>query len=125
MCLAAPTCVNEYRYPEKCKGSDCEYIAKWMYNAKNKDVGFEISSKGIGRWTGIGFSRDGAMTQSDVYTGWVYNAKAFVTDRFAFGQQLPAVDPADRQDIYNISGKMEDDMQVCNVLPTEYCLVIL
>lgn len=79
-----------------------------------KDVHFEISSKELGRWTGIGFSRDGSMANSDIYTGWVYEGKAYVTDRFAYGRQLPAIDPADRQDIYEISGKAEDDIQVIN-----------
>lgn len=52
------------------------------------------------------------MANSDIYTGWVYEGKAYVTDRFAYGRQLPAIDPADRQDIYEISGKIEDDVQV-------------
>ncbi|KAK5973217.1 hypothetical protein GCK32_014599, partial [Trichostrongylus colubriformis] len=75
------------------------------------DVRFEISSKNIGRWTGIGFSKDGQMTNSDIYTGWVYEGKAFITDRFAYGRQLPAIDPADRQDIYDMGGKIMDDVQ--------------
>ncbi|KHJ91378.1 DOMON domain protein [Oesophagostomum dentatum] len=54
---------------------------------------------------------DGQMTNSDIYTGWVYEGKAFVTDRFAYGRQLPAIDPADRQDIYDIGGKIEDEVQ--------------
>lgn len=56
--------------------------------------------------------RDGQMANSDVYTGWVYDGKAYVTDRFAYGRQLPAIDPADRQDIYDINGTMADDVQV-------------
>lgn len=70
-----------------------------------------MTAKGISRWTGIGFSRDGQMTNSDIVTGWVYNKKAYVLDRFAYGKQQPAIDPSDRQDLYNISGSMVDDMQ--------------
>uniref|UniRef100_A0A7E5A0L2 TIL domain-containing protein n=1 Tax=Panagrellus redivivus TaxID=6233 RepID=A0A7E5A0L2_PANRE len=105
------TCMNEYRFPENCEGETCEYIARWDYNSSLDEITFEIKSRGIGRWTGIGISRDGAMTNSDVYTGWVYNTKAYVVDRFAYGRQLPAIDPADRQDIYDIGGNIDDDYQ--------------
>ncbi|CAL2030907.1 unnamed protein product [Caenorhabditis brenneri] len=103
------TCINEYRFPEGCADLDCDYIAKW--NASNEAVRFEITAKTPGRWTGIGFSRDGQMTNADMYTGWFYDGKAYIVDRFAYGRQLPAIDPADRQDIYDLGGKVEDDMQ--------------
>lgn len=105
------TCINEYRYPEGCNGDDCDYVAKWNYDSAKKDVLFEITSKTPGRWTGIGFSRDGQMTNADVYTGWYFDGKAYIVDRFAYGRQLPAIDPADRQDIYDLGGKVVDDMQ--------------
>ncbi|CAO4364658.1 unnamed protein product [Caenorhabditis nigoni] len=103
------TCTNEYRFPESCTGTDCDYIAKW--NATSEEVTFEITAKTPGRWTGIGFSRDGQMTNADMYTGWFFDGKAYIVDRFAYGRQLPAIDPADRQDIYNLGGRVEDDMQ--------------
>lgn len=109
---AASSCETEYRYPPGCSDNACDYIAHWEYDIARKDVKFEISSKELGRWTGIGFSRDGQMANSDIYTGWVFEGKAYVTDRFAYGRQLPAIDPDDRQDIYEISGKAEDDIQV-------------
>uniref|UniRef100_A0A0R3S1G0 DOMON domain-containing protein n=1 Tax=Elaeophora elaphi TaxID=1147741 RepID=A0A0R3S1G0_9BILA len=121
--LATSSCETEYRYPAGCSNTACDYIAKWEYSMARKDVKFEISSKELGRWTGIGFSRDGQMASSDIYTGWVFEGKAYVTDRFAYGRQLPAVDPADRQDIYEISGKAEDDIQTITfrrkVLPAD------
>ncbi|WKX94172.1 hypothetical protein Q1695_011439 [Nippostrongylus brasiliensis] len=104
-------CESSFRHPAGCSGDDCEYQASWSYDSEKKDVRFEISSKNIGRWTGIGFSKDGQMTNSDIYTGWVYEGKAFVTDRFAYGRQLPAIDPADRQDVYDIGGKIVDEIQ--------------
>uniref|UniRef100_A0A0N5D296 DOMON domain-containing protein n=1 Tax=Thelazia callipaeda TaxID=103827 RepID=A0A0N5D296_THECL len=117
------SCEMEYRYPTGCEGPTCDYVAKWEYNIARKDVKFEISSKELGRWTGIGFSRDGQMANSDIYIGWVFEGKAYVTDRFAYGRQLPAIDPADRQDIYEISGKEEDDVQTITfrrkVLPAD------
>uniref|UniRef100_A0A1I7VHX5 DOMON domain-containing protein n=1 Tax=Loa loa TaxID=7209 RepID=A0A1I7VHX5_LOALO len=120
---ATSSCETEYRYPAGCSGTTCDYIAKWEYSAARKDVKFEITSKELGRWTGIGFSRDGQMANSDMYTGWVFDGKAYVTDRFAYGRQLPAIDPADRQDIYEITGKAEDDIQTITfrrkVLPAD------
>lgn len=106
------SCQTEYRFPDGCEDAQCIYIVKWHFNPEAKDIYFDISSKGIGRWTGIGLSKDGAMANSDIYTGWVYDGKGYVTDRFAYGTQLPAIDTADRQDIYNISGKVDDDIQV-------------
>ncbi|CAG9532242.1 unnamed protein product [Cercopithifilaria johnstoni] len=120
---ATSSCETEYRYPAGCSDTACDYIAKWEYSMARKDVKFEISSKELGRWTGIGFSRDGQMANSDVYTGWVFDGKAYITDRFAYGRQLPAIDPADRQDIYEIGGKAEDDIQTITfrrkVLPAD------
>ncbi|KAJ1363545.1 hypothetical protein KIN20_023436 [Parelaphostrongylus tenuis] len=109
--LDRPVCENSFRYPPKCSGDECEYVASWTYDSAKDDVRFQISSKNIGRWTGIGFSKDGQMTNSDIYTGWVFEGKAFVTDRFAYGRQLPAIDPADRQNIYDIGGRIEDETQ--------------
>jgi hypothetical protein len=36
----------------------------------------------------------------------------FLTDRFAFAQQQPAIDPLDRQDLFDIGGSLIDDIQV-------------
>lgn len=108
---ASYTCTNEYRFPEGCADKDCDYVAKWNVDSAKKDVRFEITAKTPGRWTGIGFSRDGQMTNADMYTGWFFDGKAYIVDRFAYGRQLPAIDPADRQDIYDMGGKVEDDLQ--------------
>jgi hypothetical protein len=53
----------------------------------------------------------GQQTNSDIYTGWVYNGKSYITDRFAYGRQQPAIDPGDRQNIYDLGGKVEGDIQ--------------
>ena len=104
-------CETEYRFPTGCEGDACIYYASWAYDMDAGDVAFTISSKEVGRWTGIGFSRDGNMTNSDIYTGWVsLQGKAFVTDRFAFGRQLPAIDKG-RQDVYDVSGSIVGDIQ--------------
>ncbi|CAK5035422.1 unnamed protein product [Meloidogyne enterolobii] len=52
------------------------------------------------------------MAGSDIITGWFYDQKPYLTDRFAFAQQQPAIDPVDRQDIFDIGGALIDDIQV-------------
>lgn len=51
------------------------------------------------------------MENADIILGWVYQGKPYVLDRFAYGRQLPIPDPADKQDIYAIGGRIEDDIQ--------------
>ena len=50
-------CETEYRYPENCQKEECEYTASWKYDSAKQDVLFEITSRNMGRWTGIGFSK--------------------------------------------------------------------
>lgn len=80
---AEPTsCDQEYRWPEGCRDTDCEYRARWAWDGAGQDtVQFNISAKGIGRWTGIGFSRDGRMAGADIVTGWVYDQKVVRIER--------------------------------------------
>jgi hypothetical protein len=59
------SCESEFRWPAGCRpGENCEYMASWEFNPDNEDVQFSVSSKGIGRWSGIGFSRNGLMANS-------------------------------------------------------------
>ncbi len=54
----------EYGFPAGCgneNGPACDYHAKWEFDPENEDVHFEISARELGRWTGIGLSRDGNM----------------------------------------------------------------
>ncbi|KAI6197320.1 hypothetical protein M3Y94_01209900 [Aphelenchoides besseyi] len=105
------TCQNEFRFPANCTEGNCDYQARWAYDQRDQAVMFEIKAKGVGRWTGIGWSRDGEMTNSDIYLGWYYGKKAYVLDRFAYSRQLPVADPSDRQDLYDVGGRVEDDYQ--------------
>lgn len=59
--MMADKCITEYRFPPACEGTACDYIARWKYSPVTSDVRFEISARDPGRWTGIGFSRDGNM----------------------------------------------------------------
>lgn len=71
-------------------------------------ITFTIKTKNTDTWTGIGFSEDDKMTQTDAILGWVdkTNGRAFVMDTWISGYSLPLLDPS--QDIYNISGNIEN-----------------
>ncbi|KRX14827.1 Teneurin-a [Trichinella nelsoni] len=102
-------CQTEYKYPSDCTNNDCEYMAKWKYNSDDDSVTFQISSKNLDRWTGIGFSRTGSMLNSDIIMGWVHDGMGVVTDRFAYGKHQPAIDK--EQDIYDVEGRIDGDVQ--------------
>uniref|UniRef100_A0A0K0F4M2 EGF-like domain-containing protein n=1 Tax=Strongyloides venezuelensis TaxID=75913 RepID=A0A0K0F4M2_STRVS len=104
-------CVREFKYPQGCEGEECKYVANWNVDKISGEVEFEISSKGIGRWTGIGFSKDGSMANADMILGWVYDGEGFVTDRFSFNKDVPVIDASGNQDVYIVKGDMEDNTQ--------------
>ncbi|KRX93253.1 Teneurin-a [Trichinella pseudospiralis] len=111
-CLAMTNhknCQTEYKYPSDCTNNECEYMAKWKYNSDDDSVTFQISSKNLDRWTGIGFSRTGSMLNSDIVMGWVHDGMGVVTDRFAYGKHQPAIDK--EQDIYDVEGRIDGDVQ--------------
>ena len=41
----------------------CEYVAKWKYDEDRDMIDFEIQSKHIDKWTGIGFSETPQMVR--------------------------------------------------------------
>ncbi|VDP35219.1 unnamed protein product, partial [Soboliphyme baturini] len=102
-------CQQEYRFPAGCIPPSCEYLAVWSFDPSSNEVTFHITSKEVGRWTGIGFSETGSMTNSDMIMGWVHENKTYVTDRFAYGKEMPVIDK--QKDVYNIQGRIEDGMQ--------------
>uniref|UniRef100_A0AC35UFT7 EGF-like domain-containing protein n=1 Tax=Rhabditophanes sp. KR3021 TaxID=114890 RepID=A0AC35UFT7_9BILA len=104
-------CINNFRHPEGCESEDCEYSASWSVEQETGEVEFEISSKGMGRWTGIGFSETPDMTNADMILGWVYDGKPYIQDRFSYNKQVPVIDSIQNQDIFSKEGKIEDDIQ--------------
>ncbi|CEF70316.1 SEA domain and Epidermal growth factor-like domain and Trypsin Inhibitor-like, cysteine rich domain and DOMON domain-containing protein [Strongyloides ratti] len=104
-------CISQFKYPQGCEGEECKYIANWNVDKISGEVEFEISSKGIGRWTGIGFSKDGSMANSDMIVGWVYDGQGFITDRFSYNKDVPVIDAPDNQDAYIVKGELEDVTQ--------------
>lgn len=71
---------------------------------------FHIESSHTNTWTGIGFSNDNKMPQTDAVIGWVdKNGRPFLMDVWMSGYQKPIIDsPTDKQDIYNTTGRIEN-----------------
>lgn len=53
-------CRGEQVYPPGCQGSICSYNVTWMKIGDNVDFMMDVKMT-TNRWTGIGFSKDGAM----------------------------------------------------------------
>ncbi|CAD6215602.1 GSCOCG00000414001-RA-CDS, partial [Cotesia congregata] len=108
--LESGNCGGEWKYPRSCtvKNFTCEYYIRWSYKTRKDHITFTIKTKNTDTWTGIGFSEDDKMTQTDAILGWVdkTNGRPFVMDTWISGYSLPLLDPS--QDIYNISGKIEN-----------------
>lgn len=97
--------------PPKCYSSEkkfenCQYFVSWKYSATRRDLTITIYQKNNNAWTGIGFSADRLMTNTDIISGWISKSGSpLVQDRFAF-QRLPVKDA--RQNISNVRGASLD-----------------
>lgn len=102
-------CVGHWRYPRDCSPEklNCEYYASWATVGKGDEVHFKIQTTNVNTWTGIGFSNDDKMSQTDAVIGWVdKNGKPFLMDTWINGYSPPKLD--DKQDIYNASGRIHN-----------------
>ncbi|XP_076307349.1 uncharacterized protein LOC143223350 [Tachypleus tridentatus] len=100
-------CAGEWKYPRQCEGSSCEYVARWYFHEKSDEMYFRISSTHPDKWTGIGFSKDMRMANSDAVIGWVSsNGKVSVFDSWLTGYSHPEYDL--KQSVYNITGELLD-----------------
>lgn len=56
-----------FSFPAGCQDNDCQYQASWQLNTTSQQVNFLISSRLTEqRWSGIGFSTDTRMPNSDL-----------------------------------------------------------
>jgi len=105
-------CGGEWKYPRSCKSAaeDCQYVARWEYNENTDKVNFTISSKNPdkrNKWTGIGFSDNPQMRQTDAIIGWVEpNGRYFMMDMWTTNYLTPVLES--KQDIFDMSGKLEN-----------------
>ena len=105
-------CRGFWKHPRNCSPEkhNCEYYARWETVGRGDEMRFHIESSHTDTWTGIGFSNDNKMPQTDAVIGWVdKNGRPFLMDAWMSGYQNPIIDsPTDKQDIYNASGRIEN-----------------
>lgn len=101
-CVQIEPCKGQWNYPADCVGRDCEYKATWEYVESSDDIKFAISTRNRYQWTGIGFSHDRRMTNTDAIVGWIEPGDRYVMmDAWlsAYAQPNPDI----KQSIFNIS----------------------
>ncbi|XP_075986210.1 DOMON-like domain-containing protein nahoda isoform X2 [Anticarsia gemmatalis] len=109
-------CGGQWRLPADCDPTGktnitCQYVASWEYLGlkRGKDsVRFTITTTQSKYWTGIGFSDNKKMSQSDAVIGWVDTRtnRPFIMDTWVSGYSAPRVDQ--RQDLSKEAGSLID-----------------
>ena len=106
-------CFGNWRYPRTCsqKEHNCEYYTSWETVGRGDDMRWYIETTNTQTWTGIGFSKDERMSQTDAIIGWVdRNGRPFLMDTWINGYSPPKLD--ERQDIFNASGKIDNGVTI-------------
>lgn len=100
-------CMGHWRFPRDCslEKFNCEYHASWETIGRGDEMHFRIQTNNTNTWTGIGFSNDARMSQTDAVIGWVdNNGKYFLMDTWISGYSPPKLD--ENQDIKKTSGRI-------------------
>ncbi|CAG0884808.1 unnamed protein product [Darwinula stevensoni] len=106
-------CEGSYSYPRGCSKDGCEYSATWNYNAAKDSVDFHITTSNTDKWTGIAFSKNNHMPQSDAVLGWVdRTGRAFVADMWLSSYNLPRLDTS--QDLSGEEARLRDGILSLN-----------
>lgn len=106
-------CKGFWKYPRDCEQDkfNCEYFASWEVTGKGDAVHFHIETNSTQLWTGIGFSKNAKMSQTDAVIGWVdKNGRPFLMDTWINGYSAPKLD--ENQDLYNAAGKIENGLTI-------------
>lgn len=107
-------CYGHWKYPSSCSPQEhsCEYYATWETVGRGDEMRWHIETSNTQTWTGIGFSADQRMSQTDAIIGWVdgRTGRPFLMDTWVLGYAPPKLD--DRQDIYNASGRIEKGVTI-------------
>ncbi|CAK1589864.1 unnamed protein product [Parnassius mnemosyne] len=111
--LEGDKCGGQWKLPADCdpKNNTCDYHASWEYLGlkRGKDsIKFTIKTKYSKLWSGIGFSNNKKMSQTDAVIGWVdpRSGRPFVTDAWLSGYSMPKLDS--RQDLSKQTVSLED-----------------
>jgi len=77
-------CRGEWKYPSGCSNFSCDYKASWEYRDEDDQIVFTISTKNGNKWTGIGFSDNQLMPETDTILG-------LVEERYCYSDGLLAM----------------------------------
>lgn len=102
-------CEGHWRHPRTCEPEkfNCEYHVSWKTVGRGDEVRFKIQTTNTKTWTGIGFSENEKMSQTDAVIGWIdQNGRPFLMDTWINGYTAPKLD--DNQNVYNISGRIHN-----------------
>lgn len=106
-------CKGHWSHPRSCdpKKLNCEYYASWKTVGRGDEIRFKVQTNATATWTGIAFSENEKMSQTDAIIGWIdQNGLPFVMDTWINGYMSPKLDG--NQDVYNISGRLENGVTV-------------
>ncbi|KAJ8040166.1 Serine-rich 25 kDa antigen protein [Holothuria leucospilota] len=104
-------CGGQLAQPSGCSGSACTYTVEWQYNSDEDEVEFTIrATMDHTQWTGIGFSQEGSMVNSDAVLAWYDEATSTgsVKDYFLGARSTSGVVEDDSQDITDTSVTYEN-----------------
>lgn len=95
-------CQGNWKYPIECR-SNCTYNLLWKYRPIDDTIDFMVSTKFPNRWTGVGFTRNRNLINSDGIFAWIEGEtnKYVLMDGFLPRWSLPIGDKM--QSIRNIS----------------------
>lgn len=102
-------CEGFWKIPQNCSEAkfNCEYFVSWRTVGRGDEMRFKIMTTHTKTWTGVAFSEDDKMSQTDAIIGWVdSNGQPFLTDTWINGFSAPKSD--DKQDIYNTTGRIQN-----------------
>ncbi|GLV40155.1 nahoda [Carabus blaptoides fortunei] len=108
--LTSSVCTGQWKTPRSCsiENRTCEYSVQWQHMHRKDEIRFTITTSHTDTWTGIGFSKNEKMTQTDAILGWVEKktGRPFLMDTWIKDYNQPLLDGS--QDIYNTSGRIEN-----------------
>lgn len=108
-------CGDEWLWPRGCSfdRNDCEYAVRWTFMPDTDHVHFTVQSSSSDSWTGVGFSGDRRMPNSDAVLGFVPASgaqEAVVRDVWLSGYRPPSID--EQQNVFNVTAQRSNGRQV-------------
>ncbi|CAO1346058.1 unnamed protein product [Diamesa serratosioi] len=107
-------CHGHWKAPRDCllEKHNCEYFISWETVGKGDEIRFHLETTNVNTWTGVGFSDNRAMSQTDAIIGWVdqRTGRPFLMDTWISGYSAPLLDES--QGIYNASGSINNGVTV-------------